>query len=69
MGAGAGVGAGAGTSLAVSLRPSRGAMIAFSTLVELQTGQAISERLACLSQAAELANQLSNVWPLSQLSV
>ena len=44
--------------------PSRGAMIAFSTLAEPQTGQATSPRFACLSKAAEFWNQLSNSWPL-----
>src|SRR5271155_143869 len=49
-------------------RASRGAMIAFSTLAEPQTGQATSPRFDCLSYAAEFWNQLSNVWPWSQLS-
>ena len=47
-GAGAGTGA-SGTSIGLSVRARRGAMIAFSTLVEPHIGQATSPRLACLS--------------------
>jgi hypothetical protein len=43
-----GVGVGGGGS-GTSARASRGAMIAFSTLAELHTGQVTSPRLACLS--------------------
>jgi len=46
----------------------RGAMIAFSTLIESQTGHATSLRLSCESKAEELWNQLSKAWPCSQRS-
>jgi hypothetical protein len=36
-------------------------MIAFSTFAEPHIGHVTSPRLACLSQAAEFANQLSKV--------
>jgi hypothetical protein len=49
----AGIGSGgagrASTGSPGSVRASRGAMIAFSTLAEPQTGQVTSARLACLS--------------------
>ena len=41
-------------------------MIAFSTLVESQTGQATSLRFNWVSQAFEFENQLSNSWPSAQ---
>ena len=48
-GGAAGAGAGAGTSIVLSLRASRGAMMAFSTLVEPHSGQATRPFFACLS--------------------
>src|SRR5215831_4847955 len=45
-----------------------GAMIAFSTLAEPQTGQVTSLRFTWESKAEELWNQLSNVWSRSQRS-
>jgi hypothetical protein len=38
-----------------------GAMIAFSTFAEPHIGHVTSPRLACLSKAEELANQLSKL--------
>jgi hypothetical protein len=46
---------------------SEGAMIAFSTLVESQIGQATNLRFNWVSQVFELANQLSNSWPAAQI--
>jgi hypothetical protein len=44
-----------------------GAMIAFETFVESQTGHATKPRFNCPSLAFEFGNQLSNVWPWSQI--
>jgi hypothetical protein len=42
-------------------------MIAFSILVDAQTGQTTSLRFICASHAFDFENQLSNSWPFVQI--
>src|SRR5262249_36289745 len=60
-----GIGADTDASPRFFVPATRGAMIAFSTLVELHTGQLTSPRLTSRSSVAQFANQLSNACPLS----
>src|SRR5262249_48553819 len=62
-GAGEGGRSGSGASPRFLAPNTRGAMIVFSTLTELQTGQATSPALTCLSQVGELWTQPSNACP------